>query len=55
MEQPKTDTRSQPEKFLDVAREVGACEDADDFKRPLRAIAKARGAKAKKAAKKPKR
>jgi hypothetical protein len=52
MPQPKTDTRTQRQKFIDAAREHGADGDAQTFRRTVRAVAKAPGAKAKKAAKK---
>jgi hypothetical protein len=57
MAQRKTeeDTRSQRQKFIDMARELGASESEATFRRALRTVAKAPGAKAKKAAKKPKR
>ena len=55
MAQAKTDTRTQRQKFIDTAREHGADEGDDAFKRALRAVVKAPGAKAKKAAKKRKR
>jgi len=49
------DTRTQRQKFIDAAREMGASESPAIFKRALEKVAKAPGAKAKKAAKKPKR
>ena len=52
---PEATYMTQRQKFLDAAREHGASEDADTFKRALRTVASAPGAKAKKAAKKPKR
>jgi hypothetical protein len=55
MAQPKTDTRSQRQKFIDAAKEHGADEDDKAFKRALKVVAKAPGAPAKKAAKKRKR
>ncbi len=55
MAQAKTDTRTQRQKFLDAAREMGADDDDKAFKRALSTVAKAPGAKAKKAAKKRKR
>ena len=35
------DTRSQRQKFIDAAREHGASEDADDFRRAVRTVATA--------------
>jgi hypothetical protein len=55
MAQPKPDTRTQRQKFIDAARELGTDESEDAFRRVVRKIASAPGAKAKKAAKKPKR
>jgi hypothetical protein len=55
MPQPKTDTRTQRQKFVDAARERGADGERDAFRRAVRAVAKASGAKAKKAAKQRKR
>jgi hypothetical protein len=55
MPQPKPDTRTQRQKFIDAARELGADGDAETFRRAVRAVATAPGAKAKKAAKKRKR
>jgi hypothetical protein len=49
------DTRTQRQKFIDAAKEFGASESNDFFKRAVRAVATAPGAKAKKAAKKRKR
>lgn len=51
---PDIDPRTQRQKFIDAAREHGA-EGEEAFKRALRVVAKAPGAKAKKAAKKRKR
>lgn len=55
MAQVKTDTRSQRQKFIEAARELGADDDDKAFRRALQTVAKAAGAKAKKAAKKRKR
>ena len=55
MAQPKPDTRTQRQKFIDSARELGASESEAIFRKALAHVAKAPGAKAKKAAKKPKR
>jgi hypothetical protein len=55
MAQTKADARTQRQKFIDAAREHGASEDPEAFRRALGAVAKAPGEKAKKAAKKPKR
>jgi hypothetical protein len=57
MAQPKKDTRTQREKFIEAANLLGASDDGAEklFKRALKAVAKAPGAKAKKAAKKRKR
>lgn len=52
---PDDDTRTQRQKFIDAARELGTDESEDAFRRVVRKIASAPGAKAKKAAKKPKR
>ena len=52
---PADDGKSQYQRFKDAAREVGADGDPAAFRRALSAVAKAPGAKAKKAAKKPKR
>ena len=49
------DTRTQRQKFIDAARELGASESQAIFEHALRKVAKAPGAKAKKAAKKRKR
>ena len=49
------DTRTQRQKFIDAARELGTDESEDAFQRVVRKIASAPGAKAKKAAKKRKR
>jgi len=49
------DTRTQRQKFIDAARELGAEHSEAIFKRALGVVAKAPGAKAKKAAKKRKR
>jgi hypothetical protein len=48
----KKDTRTQRQKFLDLAREVGASESEADFDRALRKVAKTPPQKAKKAARK---
>ena len=44
------DTRTQRQKFLDAAREHGADGDNDAFRRAVRAVATAPGARAEKAA-----
>lgn len=49
------DGKTQRQRFIEAAREHGADGDAESFRRALRRIATAPGAKAKKAAKKPKR
>ena len=49
------DTRSQREKFIDAARELGASESQAIFEHALRKVAKAPGLEVKKAAKKRKR
>ena len=49
------DTRTQRQKFIDAARELGTNDSEEAFQRVVRKIASAPGAKAKKAAKKPKR
>jgi hypothetical protein len=48
------DTRPQRQKFIDAAREHGASEDADAFRRAVRQIAKAPPMPKPKAGKKPK-
>jgi hypothetical protein len=55
MAQAKADNRSQRQKFIDAARELGAEHSDALFRRALEKVAKAPGAKAKKAAKKRKR
>ena len=58
MAQRKTtadDGKTQRQRFIEAGRELGADGDADVFRRAVRAVAKAPGAKAKKAAKKRKR
>ena len=50
-----SDGKTQRQKFIEAASEHGADSDADVFRRAVRAVAKAPGAKAKKAAKKRKR
>ena len=55
MAQPKPDTRTQRQKFIDTAREHGADGNVDVVRQAVRAVAKAPGPKAKKAAKKRKR
>lgn len=52
---PAEDTRSQRQKFIDAAREHGASEDADAFRRAVRDIAKAPPMPKTKAGRKPKR
>jgi hypothetical protein len=47
------DTRTQRQKFIDTAREHGASEDAEAFRRALRKVATAPVAKPKKGAKRP--
>jgi hypothetical protein len=49
------DTRTQRQKFIDAAREHGASEDIDVFRRVARTIATAPVTKAKKAARKRKK
>lgn len=49
---PFEDTRTQRQKFIDAAREVGASEDPEVFRRVARSIATAPVKKAKKAARK---
>ena len=49
------ETRSQRQKFIDKAREIGADESAESFDRSLSAIAKAPPAPAKKSTTKRKR
>ena len=49
------DGKTQRERFIEAARELGADGDQDTFRRAVRAVASAPGPKAKKAAKKPKR
>jgi hypothetical protein len=49
-----TDRRSQRQKFLDAAREVGASGDEHAFKKAVRKVATAPPTKPKKAARKPK-
>jgi hypothetical protein len=46
------DTRTQRQKFIDLAREVGASESEAAFERALRKVAKAPPQKAKKVARK---
>lgn len=48
------DGRSQRQKFIDAARELGADGDEDTFRRAVRKVATAPPQKAKKAARKPK-
>jgi hypothetical protein len=52
---PEPDTRTQRQKFIDAARELGTDESEDAFRRVVRKIASVPGPKVKKAAKKPKR
>ena len=52
---PAEDTRTQRQKFIDAGKEHGADKGDSAFKRALRTVATASGAKAKKAAKKRKR
>jgi hypothetical protein len=52
MADPKPDTRTQRQKFIDMALEHGASEDADAFKRALRKVATAPVTKPKKASRK---
>jgi hypothetical protein len=49
------DPKSQRQKFIDAARDLGTDESEDAFQRVVRKIASSPGAKAKKAAKKRKR
>jgi hypothetical protein len=51
MAQPKPDTRTQRQKFIETAREHSAREDAGVFRTLVRGIATAPAKKAKKAAK----
>ena len=44
------DTRSQRQKFIDAAREVGASGDEHAFRKAVRKVASAKSAKPKKAA-----
>lgn len=55
MAQPKTDTRTQRQKFIDAAREHGADESPDGYRDIMRRVATAPTKKVKKAAKKRKR
>jgi hypothetical protein len=52
---PAKDTRTQRQKFIDAARELGASEDEEIFRRAARKIATAPVKKAKKAPSKHKR
>jgi hypothetical protein len=52
---PAKDTRTQRQKFIDAARELGASEDVEIFRRAARKIATASVKKAKKAPSKHKR
>ena len=52
---PAEDTRTQRQKFIDAAREVGAETDADAFRRIVRQVATAPVKKPKKRARKAKR
>lgn len=54
MAERKPDTRSQRQKFIDAARELGADGDEDAFRKVVRKVATAPVAKAKKASRKPK-
>lgn len=51
---PENDTRSQRQKFLDAAREVGASGDEHVFREAVKRVASAPPAKPKKAARKSK-
>jgi len=50
-----SDGKTQHQRFMEAARELGASEDADAFRRIVRKVATAPVAKPKKAAKKRKR
>ena len=52
MAKPKEDTRTQRQKFIDMARKVEASEDEGVFERSLRRVATAPVTKPKKAARK---